>query len=98
MRGSWIWAKKSIFQANFRKISIFSSNLNFSDFPAKNCPFTATSRQLILFLFKSHHFRTNVLYVIRYNNISRPVFDPHDPSNDHLPKVCGGRDLPTPRD
>jgi len=35
---------------------------------------------------QSHHFRTYFLYMIRYNNISRPVHDPHDPS---LPKIWG---------
>src|SRR6218665_243892 len=28
------------------------------DFPSKKSQFTATSGQIILFLFKSHHFRT----------------------------------------
>jgi len=61
------------FQENFLKISIFSGNFtkNF-DFPGKNWPFTATSGQIILFLCRSHHFRTYFLYIIRYNNISRP--------------------------
>ena len=45
------------------------------NFPGKSCLFTATSGQIILFLFKSHHFRTYFLYMIRYNNISRPVHD-----------------------
>jgi len=45
------------FKENFRKISIFLCNLNKSfGFLGKNCPFTATSEQIILFLFKSHHF------------------------------------------
>jgi len=55
--------KCRFFLANFWKISIFSS---------KNCSLTATSEQIILFLFKSHHFRTYFLYMIRYNNISPP--------------------------
>src|SRR6218665_2232488 len=38
----------SIFQGKFFK--------NF-DFPGRNCSFTATSGQIIQFLFKSHHFR-----------------------------------------
>src|SRR6218665_2590971 len=41
--------------------------------------FTATSGQIILFLFKSNHFLTYFLYMIRYNNMSRPVHDPNDP-------------------
>src|SRR6218665_2547443 len=59
--------KNSFFSGNFTK--------QFRYFPGKNWPFTATSGQIILFLFKSHHFRTYFLYMIRYNNISRP----HDP-------------------
>ena len=35
--------------------------------------------KIILFLFKSHHFWTYFLYMIRDNNISRPVHDLHDP-------------------
>ena len=42
------------------------------DFTGRNWPFTATSGQIILFLFQSHHFRTYFLYMIRYNNILRP--------------------------
>ena len=47
------------FQADFRKFRFFSGNFtrNFY-FPGKNWPFTATSGQIVLFLFKSHHFRT----------------------------------------
>jgi len=37
--------------------------MNF-DFPGKNWSFTAMSGQIILFLFKSHHFRTYFLYMI----------------------------------
>src|SRR6218665_992388 len=85
--GSWIRVKKiSIFRAHLSEISIFSGNFtkflkNFHflrqlkkkiDFPGKNCSFTATSGQIILFLFKSLHFRTYFLYMLRYNNISRP--------------------------
>src|SRR6218665_972988 len=59
------------FQANFRKILISSGNLKKCSFLGKNCPFTATSELIILFLFKSRHFRTYFLYTIRYNNISK---------------------------
>src|SRR6218665_360186 len=55
--------KKIQFSPAIKKISIFH---------AKNCSFTATSGQIILFLFKSHHFRTYFLYIIRYNNFHRP--------------------------
>src|SRR6218665_2850770 len=75
--------KFRLFQANFSEILIFPGKLlkNFNffrefkkkfDFPGKNCSFTATSWQIILFLIKSHHFKTYFLYMIRYNNISRP--------------------------
>src|SRR6218665_1777500 len=48
---------------------------------SKNWPFIATSGQIILFLFNSHHFLT-YLDMIRYNNnISQPVHDPYDPYN-----------------
>ena len=59
------------------------------DFPCKICLFTATSGQIILFLFlfKSHQFRTYVLYMIRYNNILRPPQRPPDP----LSKIWGSR-------
>src|SRR6218665_3052636 len=61
----------SSFAGKFPKILIFSGNLKNSIFQAKNCPFTATSAKIILFIFKSNHFRTYFLYMIRYNNISR---------------------------
>src|SRR6218665_496564 len=57
----------------------FFRQLKKFDLPSKHCPFTATSGQIILFLFKSNHFRTYFLYMIRYNNISRPVHDSNDP-------------------
>ena len=67
------------FQANFQKISIFFGQFKKKfDIPGKNFSFTTrpTSGQINLFLFKSHHFRTYVLYMISYNNISRPVNEP----------------------
>ena len=71
----------------FEKFRFFQAIKKF-DFPGKNCSFTATSGQIILFLFNSHHFRTYFLCMIRYslpdNNIPRPVHDPHPllPSHD----------------
>ena len=76
--------KMSIFQANVQKISIFSGNLKKFYFPGKNCSFTATSGQMILFLFKINHFRTYFLYMIGYYNISLPV---HDSSATPRPQV-----------
>ena len=89
-----------IFRANFRKISIFRRFHKNFDLPSKNWLSTAISGQIILFLFKSHHFRTYSLYMNRYNNILRPVHDPPATPHDPLPKIVnlGGRDPPTPQD
>src|SRR6218665_3324178 len=103
--GSWILVDKiSIFPGKFPRnfyflgkfIKRFDFSVQFSktlDFPGKNCSFTATSEQIILFLFKGHHFRTYFLYMTRYNNVSRPnLWSPHDPPS---PK-SGGLRPPTP--
>ena len=75
-----ILRKMSIFSGNFTKtfrffqanlITIFEAISQKFRFPFKNWPLTAASEQIILFLYKSHHFRTYFLYMIRYN-ISRP--------------------------
>src|SRR6218665_2318680 len=73
----------SVFQANFLKSFDFFRQFkkNF-DFPGKNCSFTATPWQIILYLFKSHHFLTYFQYMIKYNNISRSVHDPLQPPFD----------------
>ena len=81
--------------ANFLKISIFQAKIGYLQlFLSK----------IILFLFKSHHFRTYFLYMIRYNNILRPVHDPTTPPGTPtatpttpLPKIWGSRP-PTPQD
>jgi len=58
--------------------------------------FTAISGQIILFLFKSHHFRTHFLYIIRYN-ILRPVHDPPATTPTTPPaQNLGGRDPHNP--
>ena len=69
------------FSGNFTKNFDFSKQIfdKFRFFKQFYYLFTATSGQIILFLFKSHHFRTHFLYMIRYNNILRPVHDPHNP-------------------
>jgi len=71
--------QNSIFSGNFtQKIPFlkgkFLKNFNFFwqfpknfDFPGKNWSFTATSGQIILFLFKSTHFRTYFLYSVHEN-------------------------------
>jgi len=96
-----IWEKFRFFQAISNKKFYFPGkflkNFNFLgnfprkfDFPEKNWPFIATSGQMILLLLKSHHFWTYFLYIIRYNNISRPVHDtpaiPYTSLHDPQPK------------
>ena len=73
--GSWLRVKKiSIFFRQFHnKYRFFQAKI-------------ACLQLLILFLFKSHHFRKYFLYMTRYNNISRPP----------CPKSGGSRP-PTPR-
>jgi len=78
-----ICEKFRFFHVNFKKILIFSWQLKKIDFPGKSCSFTATSEQIIPFLFKCHYFRTYFLYMIIYNNISRPVHDPPRPNLRH---------------
>ena len=79
------------------KFRIFQANKKIN-FPGKNCSFTATFGQIILFLYKSHHFWTYFLYMIRYNNISRPVHDhPATRPTALCPKSGEGRDTPTSR-
>src|SRR6218665_3766518 len=90
---------QAILQKNIKFCRQISENFDFFRqlktliFQAKNCPFT--SGQIILFLFKSNHFRTYFLYMIRYNNISRPVHDSNDPPatlpSTPLPKIWGSR-------
>src|SRR6218665_2490913 len=88
--GSWIRVKKiNFFRQILENLDFFRQFHKNLDFPGKNWSFTATSGQIILFLFKSHHFRTYFLYMISYNNISRPVHDP-------VPKIWGSKP-PTPR-
>src|SRR6218665_502710 len=92
----------SSFAGKFPKILIFQA-IKKIDFSSQKSPFTATSGQIILFLFKSHHFRIpfehTSLYMIRYNNISRPVHDSNDPSATLPSTPCpksGGRDPQLP--
>src|SRR6218665_2376753 len=94
---------QAILQKNIEFCMHISENSDFfrqlkkSIFQAKNCSFTATFGQIILFLFKSNHFRTYFLYMIRYrpNNISRPVHDSNDPPATLRatppPKIWGSR-------
>ena len=85
---SWILAKKMVFPGKFPN-DLFLSHLhqNFHLSRQTNLPFTATFLQYglpIVFLLKSHRFQKSFLYIIKYNNISRPpsqnlgVRDPQD--------------------
>src|SRR6218665_1333370 len=60
----------------------------------KICHLQLNSRQIITFRLKSYHSRTDFLYMIRYNNVSRPIHDPLRPPCD---QNLGGRNTPTPR-
>ena len=86
--------KFRFFQANFLKTLICSGNFTKNRFLGKNWPFTANSWQIILFLFKGHHFRTYFLCIIRYNNIARPPAAPRTP----CPKSLGIATPSTPQD
>ena len=88
------FTKNFYFFRQFYKKFYFSRQISeiykIFDFPGKNYPFTPG--QIILFLFKSHHFRTYFLYMIRYNDISRPPLQPPRPPA----KNMGGHDRSTP--
>src|SRR6218665_2143190 len=94
---------QAILQKNIEFCRQISDNFDFFrqlkkfDFPSKKL--SIYSVQIILFLFKSNHFRTYFLYMIRYNNISRPVHDSNDPLRPSLRPPCpksGGRDPQPP--
>src|SRR6218665_2418592 len=56
--------RNSIFQGKFPTNCDFLGNFKKIDFPGKNWLFTAIFGQIILFLFKSHHFLTYFLYTL----------------------------------
>src|SRR6218665_132105 len=99
----------SIFQAILQKnIEFFrqiSQNFDFFrqlkkfDFPSKKLSIYSYFWAIILFLFISNHFRTYFLYMIRYNNISRPVRDTNDPLRPYLrpPTPAQNLGVTTPR-
>src|SRR6218665_1254138 len=67
-----------ILQANFRKFQFFQA--------IKKIRFSKQNIYIYSYLWanysislQSNHFRTYFLYMIRYNNISRPVHDSNDP-------------------
>src|SRR6218665_268101 len=95
--------KFQIFQAILQKNIEFCRQIfeNFDFFrllkkliyQAKKSPFTATSGQIILFLFKSNHFRTyfpvhDKIYFTTRPRLQRP---PCDPPFNPLPKIWGSR-------
>src|SRR6218665_3530210 len=92
---------QAILQKNIEFCRQISGNFDFfrqlkkSIFQAKSCPFTANSGQIILFIFKSNHFRTYFLYIKKYNNFSRPfpapIAPPAPPPATPLPKIWGSR-------
>src|SRR6218665_3267129 len=88
----------SSFAGKFPKILIFFRQLKTSIFQAKNCPFTATSGQIILFLFKSNHFRTYFLYMymIIFHDPSTTPTTPLRPSLRPPCPKSGGRDPQPP--
>jgi len=92
-----MFEKFRFFRQIFKQFRFFQAIKKNFDFPGKNCLFAATSGQFFIFYFKSHHFRIYFLYTICYNNISRPVHDPHDSSCDPRLKIWEGLRPPTPR-
>jgi len=63
----------------FKKFQFFRQFKENFNFPGKNCSFTAIFWQIFTFPSKSHNFRTYFRYMVRYNNISRPVHNPPRP-------------------
>src|SRR6218665_3008232 len=66
--------KISISTGKFPKNFDFFRQLKKFDFPRKKLSIYSISLQKY-----TNHFRTYFLYMIRYNNISRPVHDSNDP-------------------
>src|SRR6218665_3797576 len=101
--------KISIFQAILQKNIEFyrqiSKNFDFFrqlqkfDFPSKKLSFYSYLWANYSISLQNYHFRTYFLYMIRYNNISRPVHDSNDPLRPSLRPPCpksGGRDPQPP--
>jgi len=60
----------------------------FKSFTPKSYHLQLHSGQIVLFLFKSHHFRTYFPCKISYNNLSRPPRFPWD-IHESQPKIWG---------
>src|SRR6218665_1754424 len=88
----------SSFAGKFPKISIFSGNKKI-DFPSKKVHLQLPLGKLFYFSSKVTTFEHTSLYMIRYNNISRPVHDSNDPPATLPSTPCpksGGRDPQLP--
>ena len=80
--------KNSVFSGNLKKFNFsgkFLKNFDFFrelkiffDFTGTNWPFQSTSMQIILFLFKSHHLRTYLLYMKNIIIFHDPSTTPHE--------------------
>src|SRR6218665_3830467 len=82
--------KFRFFQVNISELPFFSHLLQNVRLSRQICHLQLNSRQIILFLLKSHHFQTYFLYMIRYNNVSRPLHDPLcDPPRPSQPTIWG---------
>src|SRR6218665_919812 len=68
----------SSFPGKFPKILIFSGNKKI-DFPSKKVHLQLPLEKLFYFSSKVTTFEHTSLYMIKYNNISRPVHDSNDP-------------------
>src|SRR6218665_587482 len=93
---------QAILQKNIEFCRQISENFDFFrqlkkfDFPSKKLSiYSYLLAIIILVLFKSNHFRTYFLYMIRYNNFSRPVHASNAPPAPlpatPLPKIWGSR-------
>jgi len=88
---------KKFFRQIFAKFWFFSGNLKKSIFQAKIAYLQLLLGKFLYFSSKVTTFETYFLYMIRYNNISRPVYNPpatpHDP-----PCPKSGVATPNPQD
>src|SRR6218665_2086 len=90
----------SSFPGKIPKILIFFLGLKKLIFQAKNVHLQLPLGKLFYFSSKVTTFEHTSLYMIRYNNISRPVHDSNDPPatlpSTPLPKISPSRPSPPP--
>src|SRR6218665_1519559 len=68
-----------VFQANFRNFLFFQA-IKKIDFPSKKMSiYSYSSGHIIIFLFKSNHFRTYFLYTTPTTHLRPSLRPPHDP-------------------